>query len=81
MTTPVRFFTSIDYVMILICVMGKRLATLLTSVCLLFGMNFLMPSEAGTPVQALSIFLIVVFALFILIAYIMLLLLLVMKYT
>lgn len=79
--TPVRFLTGIDSVVILICVMGKGLATLLTCVCLLFGMNSLMPSEAGTSVEALSTFLIVVLPLFILIVYIMLFSPLVMKYT
>lgn len=81
MATPVRFLTSIDYVMILIFMMGKGLATLMTCVCLLFRMNFLMPSEAGTSVKALFIFLIVIFSLFILFTYIVLLVLLVMKYT
>lgn len=81
MVTPVRFLTGIDSVVILICVMEKGLATLLTCVCLLFGMNSLMPSEAGTSVEALSTFLIVVLPLFILIVYIMLFSPLVMKYT
>lgn len=78
--TSVRFLTNIDSVVILICVIGKGLATLLTCVCLLFGINSLMPREARTSVEALSTFLIAVSSfLFILIAYIMFLLYLIVK--